>query len=136
MVFENNDSVLHVACAVIFADRNVLAVKRGPTMRMAGKWEFPGGKVEPGESPNVCIVREIKEELSMDITILQQMDPVWHDYDDFTIKLIPFICSSKQTDPLLTEHESYLWVGSDSILDLDWAEADLPLVSRLANELL
>jgi 8-oxo-dGTP diphosphatase len=92
--------------------------------------------VEPGESPNVCIVREIKEELSMDITILQQMDPVWHDYDDFTIKLIPFICSSKQTDPLLTEHESYLWVGSDSILDLDWAEADLPLVSRLANELL
>ncbi|MEY3342902.1 MAG: hypothetical protein RL090_586 [Bacteroidota bacterium] len=127
---------LEVTCAIIIHEKKVLAVRRGPAMRMPGKWEFPGGKIEPGESASDCIVREIKEELSMDITVLQVMEPVRHDYGDFAINLIPFICSSKQMDPVLTEHESYLWVGSNSILDLDWAAADVPLVRTLINGLL
>lgn len=133
MVIKNDVLAIDVACAMIVANAKVLAVKRGPTMKMAGKWEFPGGKLETGEPANDCIVREIREELSMDISIIQRWDSITHNYGDFVITLIPFICSTIQQEPKLAEHESYLWVDSNSILDLDWAAADIVLVERMRN---
>jgi 8-oxo-dGTP diphosphatase len=136
MDFQNRVPAIQVACAMIVVDRKVLAVKRGSTMKMPGKWEFPGGKLEHGESASECIVREIREELCMEITILQEMDSVLHDYGDFVIRLIPFICSTTQLEPKLNEHESHLWVDPNSILDLDWAAADIPLAERMQIRLL
>jgi 8-oxo-dGTP diphosphatase len=123
---------VQVVCAVIVFERRVLAVKRGSQMKMPGKWEFPGGKMETGETPVQAIVREIREELDMHISVLDAWSAVWHDYGDFQIELMPFLCTTTDPQPVLTEHESFQWLDQNSLFDPDWAEADLPVRDRVA----
>ena len=82
-----------VTCAIIEKAGKVLLAQRGPPMDLPNKWEFPGGKVRQGESPSVCLVREIKEELGIDITVKKALPPHRHSYDHISIELLPFICS-------------------------------------------
>lgn len=92
------------------------------------KWEFPGGKVEEGESLENCLVREIKEELDITIKIIDELAPNEHKYSDKTIKLIPFLCRWTKGEIHLKEHAAYRWQRPKNLLDLDWAEADIPIV--------
>jgi len=123
--------MLHVTCAIIIKNNKVLICQRSEKMRLPLKWEFPGGKVEPAESLEACIVREIKEELHIDIQVLEAYTPVIRHYPDITLTLYPFICAFVSGDLQPAEHARALWVTIDDLLQYDWADADVPIVKEL-----
>jgi 8-oxo-dGTP diphosphatase len=102
-------------------------------MKMAGKWEFPGGKLEPGETASQCIVREILEELAMNIQVEEEWPSTIHQYNDFQIELIPLRCETDQTSPILKEHQDFQWLDSESLFWVDWADADIPIRDKVAS---
>lgn len=121
--------MIDVACAIIVSpSKQVLVTQRSAKMRHPMKIEFPGGKVEPGESPTQCIVREIKEELNLDVYPVFKMPPQVYAYPDATIRLIPFICQVMAGEITLKEHLAYAWLAHGDLMDLDWVEADIPVV--------
>jgi 8-oxo-dGTP diphosphatase len=118
--------MIRVTCAIIRNDDNeVLAVQRGGKTDHPFKWEFPGGKINKQESEEECIIREINEELAMDIVIINRMDDVDYDYGKKHILLIPFICDTLDDLPLLTEHLAFKWLSPSDLRKLDFAEADM-----------
>lgn len=123
--------MIDVTCAVIFYDNKVLAVQRGTTQDLPGKWEFPGGKVEPSESEEECLVREIREELCLDIKLDRRLHSVEHVYDRHAIRLIPFTATILGGELLLTEHQAHRWLTPESLASIDWAPADWPIVYQL-----
>ncbi|HUW93486.1 MAG TPA: (deoxy)nucleoside triphosphate pyrophosphohydrolase [Bacteroidales bacterium] len=125
--------MIDVTCAVIRNDEGrVLAVRRGPGMDNYGKWEFPGGKIHPGEDHEDCIIREINEELGISVIIAGRLDPVEHDYGDKAIRLIPFICDTLASKPHLMEHDEYRWMKPADLLKLDMTAADIPVAEQYA----
>lgn len=118
--------MIDVTCAVIRnEDLKVLVVQRGEATDHPFKWEFPGGKVSPGESEEDCVIREVHEELSMEIIICGRLPEVKHNYGFKQIKLIPFICDTLDDKPVLTEHIGYRWVGPNDLDSIDFSEADI-----------
>lgn len=98
------------------------------------QWEFPGGKLEKNESPRTCIVREIKEELLVQIEVQKSLNPTIFDYgNDYKVLLYPFICRLVAGEPVLTEHKQFLWLRTDQLADLSWVEGDLPVVQTLLS---
>jgi len=120
--------MIEVTCAIIQDGLKVLAVKRAHGMHLAGKWEFPGGKIEAGETQEDCIVREIREELDIEVKALKKLKSIEHHYPEKNIRLIPFLCSITSGDIDLKEHEESRWVLKNEILVLDWAEADTKVI--------
>jgi 8-oxo-dGTP diphosphatase len=115
--------MIRVTCAIIRnEDNEVLAVQRGEKTDHPFKWEFPGGKVKEGESEEECIIREIREELTIDIVICSRMD---YDYGKKHILLIPFICDTLEDLPVLTEHVAFKWMEPVKLKNLDFSEADI-----------
>ena len=102
-------------------------------MKLPLKWEFAGGKIEPCESEEACIKREILEELNIHIKIKHRLTPVIHQYPDFKINLIPFVADYISGDLKLKEHRDYVLVDKEELTDLDWAEADIPIVEALTE---
>src|SRR3546814_270620 len=123
--------MLIVTCAIIIHDSKVLICQRSSTVNLPLKWEFPGGKVEPGEDEKATIVREILEELHLDIEVVKRLEPVEHDYPTFRIRLIPFIANVVGGALLLEEHAAAEWVAVDGLDQYDWAPADVPIVEQL-----
>jgi 8-oxo-dGTP diphosphatase len=118
--------MIRVTCAIIRNDENeVLVVQRGKKSDHPFKWEFPGGKIMEGESEEECIIREIREELSMDIVICGKLPEVKHDYVNKQVILIPFICDTLDDLPLLSEHNAFKWLSPEILKDLDFSEADV-----------
>ncbi len=119
---------LKVVCAVITNKANeVLACQRSTATSMAGKWEFPGGKIEAGESKENAISREIMEELGVSIHLNGELAIVEYQYTEFHISLHPFLCEiTEGGEPQALEHEVIRWIDPNSALanDLDWADAD------------
>ena len=119
-----------VTCAIIHFDHKVLAVQRSELMSLPLKWEFPGGKIEPGENEEACIKREIFEELNIHIKIERKLTPVLHHYPNIKINLIPFIAEYVSGDLILKEHSDHVLVDKEELYRLDWAEADLPVLKE------
>jgi 8-oxo-dGTP diphosphatase len=118
--------MIRVTCAVIRnEDDNVLVVQRGEATDHPFKWEFPGGKIAEGETEEVCILREVKEELSMDIVIFSRLPAVEYDYGHKQIILIPFICDTLDELPFLSEHLDFKWVRAGDLKSVDFSEADV-----------
>lgn len=126
--------MLIVTCAIIIHEGKVLICQRSSTMNLPLKWEFPGGKVERGEDEALTIVREIKEELHLDIEVVKQLEPVEHAYPTFQICLVPFIAKVVGGELLLEEHADAEWVMVDELDQYDWAPADVPIVEQLKAE--
>ncbi|MDM1397932.1 (deoxy)nucleoside triphosphate pyrophosphohydrolase [Myroides odoratimimus] len=122
--------MLRVTCAIIESNQKVLIAQRNQNMLLPYKWEFPGGKVEKGEQDEMCIVREIKEELSLNIVVQSRLTPVTHHYDTFSLELFPFICYTDSQEFEVKEHAQVLWVEAQDLLNYDWAEADIPIVKE------
>lgn len=120
-----------VSCAVIMDGDRVLVTQRSEHMPHPLKWEFPGGKLLPGETPEGCIIREIREELDVEISVLQLLPSVRHRYPDADIKLIPFVCSITEGEIDLSEHRSYSWVNRSELDGIDWLEADIGVVALI-----
>jgi 8-oxo-dGTP diphosphatase len=126
--------MIDVTCAVIRNDEGlVLAVRRGPLMDNAGKWEFPGGKTLPGEDHEECIIREIMEELGITVIITAPLDSVEYDYGDRIIKLVPFVCDTLASRPHLTEHDEYRWMKPEDLVKLDLTAADIPVAGQYTS---
>ena len=123
-----NTKHIHVACAIIERDGLVLAAQRSAVMSLPLKWEFPGGKIDPGESAAVCLQRELVEEMNVRINVGRPLATVTHHYLDFTVTLYPFICSISSGEITLHEHEAIAWLSPDQLPALDWAEADGPVL--------
>jgi 8-oxo-dGTP diphosphatase len=119
---------IHVACAIIEENGRVLAAQRNESGRMPLKWEFPGGKIHAGESPEECLKREVMEEMSVLLEIRRTLPPASHDYPDFSVTLYPFVCSLLSSGITLHEHKAVKWLLPDELLTLDWAEADIPII--------
>jgi len=115
-----------VTCAIIRNDDGqILVVQRGEATDHPLKWEFPGGKLDPGETEEECIIREVGEELSIDIVICRKLNAVEYDYGHKQIKLIPFVCDTLDEFPFLSEHNAYKWVSDEELLLCDFSEADV-----------
>jgi 8-oxo-dGTP diphosphatase len=119
---------IHVACAVIERDGLVLAAQRSATMAMPLAWEFPGGKIHHGESPEECLRRELVEELGIRVRVGRPLPLSTHSYPSFTITLYPFVCSIEAGEITLNEHAAVAWLTPERLHELEWAEADLPVI--------
>ena len=124
---------IEVVGAVIIQDGRIFAAKRGPGKSMAGFWEFPGGKIEPGESPQAALARELKEELRIEAEVGEFVVTTRHDTGDVVVELSTYICELVSGTPILTEHEEVRWVAANKLSDLTWAPADIPTVELLAE---
>ena len=108
-----------------------MAAQRAAHMDLPGCWEFPGGKVEAGESPETCLMREVREEISITIRIKGTLPPVTHAYPSKIIQLLPFLASWNSGTIHLAEHAQLRWLDQNELLSVDWAPADLPIVHDL-----
>lgn len=124
---------IRVACAIININEKILVVQRSESMSLPLKWEFPGGKIEENESEEDCILREIKEELNINIQVSYKLTNSIYQYPNLVIELIPFVAVHQSGNIKLTEHKAYLLLGKSKLLTLDWAEADLPIVKEYIN---
>ena len=127
--------IIRVAAAVIIQEGKVFSAQRGPGRNLAHLWEFPGGKIEEDESPRQALIREIKEELLIEVEVAPEaFDQVRHDYDFGRVELTTFICRLKDEAPRLSEHVDFRWLSVDELLDVDWAPADLPTVEKIIRD--
>jgi 8-oxo-dGTP diphosphatase len=118
--------MINVTCAIIRnEDDEVLVVQRGEKSDHPFKWEFPGGKVKEKETDEECIIREINEELSIDVVICRRLPDTEHDYGYKQVRLIPFVCDTLDDIPFLTEHLAYKWLDPDELKNVDLSEADI-----------
>lgn len=124
-----------VTCAVIIEGDRILATRRSATMPHPLKWEFPGGKVRAGESPESCLQREILEELGVLIRTKQPLPPVNCHYETGSIRLIPFICEISKGSIRPAEHSDYRWLSPGELDEPDWLEADVEVVRVLKQRL-
>ncbi len=126
--------ITKVAAAMIIHEDKVFATQRGYGEFKDG-WEFPGGKIEPGETPEQALIREIEEELDTEIEVGDLFDTVEYDYPAFHLSMDCFICKVKSGDLVLKEHEAAKWLTADTLDCVDWLPADLGLIPKLRNYL-
>ncbi len=121
---------LSVVCALIERNGRVLLAQRPAHKHLALKWEFPGGKIDPGESAEAALIREIREELLCDLIIRRALPRYTHTYDRTTIEMIPFVCAlvPESAEPQPTEHVAIAWALPAEVTAFDLAAADLPVM--------
>lgn len=127
----SSSAPLAVVCALIERDGHVLMAQRPAHKHLGGKWEFPGGKVEPGETPEAALHRELQEELGCTVEILRALVPHTHAYATVTVQLIPYVTRLLPSSgtPQTHEHAALRWVPAGELLALDLPDADLPIIA-------
>lgn len=127
--------LLVVACALVDADRRVLIAQRPAGKSLAGLWEFPGGKVEPGESPEQALIRELEEELGISTrtACLAPVSFASHSYDNFHLLMPLYACRKWQGEPQTREHAALKWVRPQQLRDYPMPPADEPLIAALCD---
>ncbi|MCR5034348.1 MAG: (deoxy)nucleoside triphosphate pyrophosphohydrolase [Clostridia bacterium] len=125
---------IRVVAAVIQKDGQVFATQRGYGDFKDG-WEFPGGKVEEGETSKEALIREIREELDISISIEKYLCTVEHDYPTFHLTMHCFLCSIVEGALILHEHEAAKWLNKDHLWSVEWLPADVDVVKVLDNDL-
>ncbi len=129
--------MIDVVCGVIEdLEGRYLACLRPQGKHLGGLWEFPGGKVDPGETPIAALIREMREELSVDVEIVTSLTPVIYAYPDRTIRLLPFRCKISEGELHANEHEALLWCAPENFYKLPWADADLPILREIAPQVI
>ena len=124
---------VEVVAAIVVFENKILCVQRGENKLdyISKKYEFPGGKMEVGETKEETIKREILEELNMKIEVQEEFITVTHQYPDFILTMHSFICKCDSPTLTLTEHIDFKWLNKDELSNLDWAAADIPIVNEL-----
>lgn len=121
---------IEVVAALIVHDRRIFATQRGYG-DWKGYWEFPGGKVEPGESPEDALVREIREELATEISVGRHVTTIEWDYPAFHLSMRCYLCSVVSGSLTLLEHESAAWLDREHLGDVQWLPADKSVMSEI-----
>ncbi|MFP6812122.1 MAG: (deoxy)nucleoside triphosphate pyrophosphohydrolase [Moraxella sp.] len=127
----------NVVAAIIYHESKFLCAQRSESKHnyLSKKFEFPGGKVEEGESLTQALKREIHEELNLNIRILSKYDSLNYSYPDFSVFITFFLCEIESLDNLImNEHQKLFWLPKEQIIDLDWAAADLPIVRKITED--
>lgn len=124
---------IRVVGAVFHDGERFLACRKKPGKPLEGHWEFPGGKIEPGETPEQALAREIREELNLIAEVGQKVTTTTYEYDFATIELTTFYCTLVDGDLRLTDHDATKWVTSTEAAHLTWAPADIPAVEAIAS---
>lgn len=114
------------------ASGKILVTERGYG-EFLGKWEFPGGKIEPGETREAALVRELREELAIDVKIEKFIGTVEYDYPKFHLTMHAFLCTIANGEPTLREHMAARWLSRKELADIDWLPADREIATSLAG---
>lgn len=127
--------LLVVACALIDTDRRVLIAQRPEGKHMANMWEFPGGKIEPGETPEAAIIRELREELDVETreACLAPLSFASHTYEHMHLLMPLYVCRRWQGTPVAKEHQALKWVRPQALRDYEMPPADEPLIAALCD---
>ena len=135
MTYTSGKVVVVAACALVDADGRVLIAQRPEGKSMAGLWEFPGGKVDPGERPEDALIRELREELGIVVNeaCLAPLTFASHSYEDFHLLMPLYVC--RRWEGMVTPHEGQklAWVGPNRLRDYPMPPADVPLISHLTT---
>lgn len=126
---------INVVGAILIDDNKILCAQRGENKSLAKLWEFPGGKIELGETPQEALARELKEELMIEVEIqAEKFEETKYHYDFGIVNLTTFICFLKKGTPQLTEHIEVKWLKPIELNSLEWAPADIPAVKKIMKE--
>ncbi|UCD88495.1 MAG: (deoxy)nucleoside triphosphate pyrophosphohydrolase [Desulfobacterales bacterium] len=123
--------IIRVTAAIMVNDGMMLIAKRKPTARLPNLWELPGGKVEPNETPEECLKRELREEFDIDVTVGENLGSNIHTYDFGTIELMAFRANWDDGNLILRDHEEIRWAFTHELDQFDFAPADQPFVDKL-----
>ncbi len=126
---------LRVVCGALVREGRVMVARRGPTMRHAGRWELPGGKVEPGEDDAGALARELREELGMNVTVGPPIGEARTPLAQGTLLLVAYAVTTGDA-PALAEHDALAWLGPAELGTVAWADGDVPLLGALEAHLL
>lgn len=121
-----------VVAAVIIKDGQLFATQRGYG-NYKDWWEFPGGKIEPGETPQEALRREIREELATTISVGELLTTVEYDYPEFHLSMQCFLCTIESGELTLLEHEAACWLGKDELQSVHWLPADIAIVEKIGT---
>ncbi len=122
---------IEVVAAVIKYNNKYLCCQRSPHGETGLKWEFPGGKIEPGETQKEALKRELSEELSIEVSIDNFLMTVIHQYKTFHLTMHCYNCTTNSSNYILHEHVDAGWMSLEEMAELDWAEADIPVLKKL-----
>ncbi len=123
--------IVQVTAAILTKAGRVLIARRGPGSHQAGKWEFPGGKIEAGETPEACLKREMMEEFNIDVSVAEFLGTSVYHYDHISIELMAFRTRWIGGDLMASEHAAIAWVNVNELGGYDFAPADLPFVEKM-----
>lgn len=126
------NKVIRVVAAIIVDDEKIFATQRGYG-DFKGGWEFPGGKIEAGETPKEALIREIKEELEVEIKVGALIDTVEYDYPTFHLSMDCFWAEIISGDLVLREHEAAKWLTKDELDSVEWLPADIEVIEKIRN---
>ena len=126
-------ATVDVTCGLIFSNDRVFICRRKPEKSLGGYWEFPGGKVEAGETCEDCLARELQEELGMEVSVGEEFMINEHSYDHIRIRLIAYTCELVSFSETLTDHDKYEWACVSDLAGLKLAPADIPIAEALAG---
>lgn len=124
---------IKVVGAVIVRDGRVLCARRGRHGALPGLWEFPGGKIEPGETPIQALERELREELEIEVLVGSRIETTVHEYSFGEVTLTTFYCDLQSGEVTLVEHAEVRWLPPDELEELEWAPADIPAVKSIVK---
>ncbi len=125
---------LRVVCGALVREGRVMAARRGPAMRHAGRWELPGGKVEPGEDDATALARELREELGMRVRVGAPLGEARTPSGTGTLLLVAYAVTTTD-EPTLGEHDALAWLGPADLATVAWADGDVPLIGALEAHL-
>ena len=124
-----------VVAVIVRNDEILICRRRDDAAHLAGYWEFPGGKREPGESIEECLARELREELAIRTHIVHVLTPIEHDYPAVHVRLIPFLCGPPDTDPRPVECQHVVWVAPNALQNYTFPPANARLIEQIAAHL-
>lgn len=122
---------IYVVGAIIVDGDKVFCAQRGRDTSLPLLWEFPGGKIEHGESPQEALKREIQEEMQCNITVGDKVEHTVYEYDFGIVHLTTYFCEITEGSPVLTEHERFEWLHVSKLRTLEWAPADIPAINKV-----
>jgi len=126
--------IIKVAAGVIMNNNRVLITRRAPKENFAGEWEFPGGKIEDNETPQECLVRELKEELNIGVSIDRFCTEVTHDYSNISINLVAYYCTIIEGEIQVSVHDKYKWVQINDLLKYNLLPADILIAKKVISD--
>lgn len=123
--------MIYVTAGILLSDQKVMIAKRKAGKDLAGYWEFPGGKIEEGEGPEVSLAREFKEEFDVEIEVVRPFYENTHSYPKKTVHIISYLVRHVRGDFVLRDHDEIRWIEVQNLLDYQLAPADIPIAERL-----